>query len=160
MDFAGLVSDDLRSGSAVFRDFLFRFVRRRSHSKDRSANTPLYSSFRLWIELLIFALSNCDPDMAYTLPGVRSSACPFPIRPAGGWAARSSRRARADLPAARPALVRSAPALPQTQWLGRTRPAHPLRGGLPGLNFHSLSRRASSFGSAAIRSFVAAGMLI
>ena len=85
MDFAGLVSDDLRCGSAVFRDFLFRFVRRRSHSKDRSANTPLYSSFRLWIELLIFALSNCDPDMAYTLPGVRSSACPFPIRPAGGW---------------------------------------------------------------------------
>ncbi len=53
--------------------------------KDRSANTPLYSSFRLWIELLIFALFNCDPDMAYTLPGVRSSACPFPIRPAGGW---------------------------------------------------------------------------
>ncbi len=74
MDFAGLVSDDLRSGSAVFRDFLFRFVRRRSHSK-AAARTLL----------LIFALSNCDPDMGYTLPGVRSSACPFPIRPAGGW---------------------------------------------------------------------------
>ena len=160
MDFAGLVSDDLRSGSAVFRDFLFRFVRRRSHSKDRSANTPLYSSFRLWIELLIFALSNCDPDMAYTLPGVRSSACPFPIRPAGGW--RLGVRAELEQACQQRGLrlFVLAPALPQTQWLGRTRPAHPLRGVLPGLNFHSLSRRASSFGSAAIRSFVAAGMLI
>ena len=85
MDFAGLVSDDLRSGSAVFRDFLFRFVRRRSHSKAAARTLRVYSFFILWIELLIFALSNCDPDMAYTLPGVRSSACPFPIRPAGGW---------------------------------------------------------------------------
>ena len=85
MDFAGLVSDDLRSGSAVFRDFLFRFVRRRSHSKAAARTLRMYSFFILWIELLIFALSNCDPDMAYTLPGVRSSACPFPIRPAGGW---------------------------------------------------------------------------
>src|SRR6266702_4297618 len=85
MDFAGLVSDDLRSGSAVFRDFLFRFVRRRSHSKAAARTLRVYSFFILWIELLIFALSNCDPDMGYTLPGVRSSACPFPIRPAGGW---------------------------------------------------------------------------
>jgi len=85
MDFAGLVSDDLRCGSAVFRDFLFRFVRRRSHSKAAARTLRMYSFFILWIELLIFALSNCDPDMAYTLPGVRSSACPFPIRPAGGW---------------------------------------------------------------------------
>jgi len=85
MDFAGLVSDDLRCGSAVFRDFLFRFVRRRSHSKAAARTLRMYSFFILWIELLIFALSNCDPDMGYTLPGVRSSACPFPIRPAGGW---------------------------------------------------------------------------